>query len=823
MVDYQKYIDTVDNWIVNKPKVVIGVFLFFTLIFLLGFGGVGTETGTEQFTEEFPSQDAWEQIQDKFEQTSFRSDTQTTQLIQSSQNVLSKKSILRMLRVQKRIRDKEELDISSSSSIAQIIARKLDPNAETLEQQINSVENTPQSRLKTVARRALRENPQTNNLLSDDFNLRSVYATATLSVVEHSLPFEESGAGTGGGSPMAEIQLRIQNIVNSVDGDIIVFGSGIISNEFSNVIMDSLIIVVPAASLLILIFLIVAYRDPIDLILGIISLAMAIIWTFGFMGLAEIPFTQMLIAVPPLLLAVGIDFGIHAINRYREERILQKPISKSMRIATDQLLVAFFIVTFTTVIGFSSNLISALPPIRDFGLIASIGIIFTFLIFGIFLPAAKVYADNVRSNISFPEFGNKPLGSEDSILGKILPIGVKVGEKAPRLFLMFLVLFTGFLGYYGGGVGTSFSQEDFLPPEDVSPVIRNLPEPFKPSEYTSTETINFLEDKFATGETDQVEIYIEGAMRRSGSLETIYRVGNNPPNSFIRGQDGRAQSESILDVINSYASRSSEFESLVESNDLNSNGVPDHNLEKIYNHLLSSPVRNQALNYITSDFRSSRIIYSVENDESQDVVVEDAKDLANKYRFNSVATGQIVIFKDVSDAIFSSAVYSLTIALIITSIFLIIIYRILEGEMGLGIVNIVPIVVTVALIVATMRYFEIPFNALSGTILSISIGLGVDYSAHLTHRFADEYRGDPFEALYPTVRGTGGALTGSMLTTVTGIGVLVFAITPILGQFGILVGLSIFYSYLSSIVVLPPTLVIWHKYKNKTKKILSSF
>ena len=52
----------------------------------------------------------------------------------------------------------------------------------------------------------------------------------------------------------------------------------------------------------------------------------------------------------------------------------------------------------------------------------------------------------------------------------------------------------------------------------------------------------------------------------------------------------------------------------------------------------------------------------------------------------------------------------------------------------------------------------------------------------------------------------GGQRNGS---TVTGIGVLVIAITPILGQFGLLTGVSILYSYVASLVVLPPALVVW--------------
>jgi predicted RND superfamily exporter protein len=182
---------------------------------------------------------------------------------------------------------------------------------------------------------------------------------------------------------------------------------------------------------LILVFVVFSYRDPIDLLLGILALAMALIWTFGFMGIAGIPFSQLLIAIPPLLLAVGIDFGIHAINRYREERVQGRGIDESMRITTDQLLVAFFIVTGTTVFGFGSNVIGDLPPTRQFGIVAAVGITFAFLVSGIFLPAAKVSADRLRERYGPPEFGVSPLGEEGSIVGRSLSVGVLFARKAP--------------------------------------------------------------------------------------------------------------------------------------------------------------------------------------------------------------------------------------------------------------------------------------------------------------------------------------------------------------------------------------------------------
>jgi predicted RND superfamily exporter protein len=122
----------------------------------------------------------------------------------------------------------------------------------------------------------------------------------------------------------------------------------------------------------------------------------------------------------------------------------------------------------------------------------------------------------------------------------------------------------------------------------------------------------------------------------------------------------------------------------------------------------------------------------------------------------------------------------------------------------------VPIALTIVALVASMRALDISFNAINGTILAIAIGLGIDYSVHIVHRFVDEYaERDLYAALHRTVVGTGGALTGSMLTTVSGVGVLALALNPAVGVFGLLIALSVLYAYLASMFVLPSVLVLW--------------
>jgi predicted RND superfamily exporter protein len=810
-VDYQRFVDRADDQIVNHPKRIVVAFLLLTLVFAGGLANVSTDAGTEGFTQDVPAQRAFERVQDDFG-PSFATDTGSTQLIQAEQNVLSKPSMVRMLTVQQRLQETEGLRVQSTSSAASVVARSIDPSADTLDEQIDTIEGATPGEIDRAVRRADSRGDGISGLLSEDFNPTAASASATIGVVTHEIPSGlSSSAGQGGTSPLTSIQLRAQFVVDSVDGDIRVFGDGIISSEFSNVIFDSLIVVVPAAVVFIVLFLLVAYRDLVDLLLGLVALLMAIVWTFGFMGLAGIPFNQILIAVPPLLLAVGIDFGIHAVNRYREERVEGRGIDESMTTATAQLLVAFFIVMGTTVIGFAANLTSSLPPIRDFGIVAAVGIVFTFHVFGIFLPAAKVLLDRSRENYPIPTFSTTPLGREGSALGRFLSGGVGVARFAPATFVILILVVSGAAGLYATGIDTSFSNEDFLPPEETPAYLSNLPEPFKPAEYTVTRDINFLEEKFAVSQSSSVTVYVQGPLRGDAALESIHRAGDDPPDSFVRS-DGRAETTSIVTVIQDRAARDPEFRGLVERNDRDDDGIPDRNLERIYDYLLASDSRGQALQYITEDYRATQVVYSVEADASQSEVTADARTVAEDFRFAATATGGTVVFQAIADLILESAVVSLAVALGGTVVFLLFIYWALEGRPSLGLANTLPIVVTVALVAGSMRAAGIAFNAFTATILAITIGLGIDYSVHVTHRFAAEYEEngrDTFAALEPTVRGTGGALAGSMLTTVFGLGVLVLAVFPAIGQFGLLAGLSVFYAFLASLFVLPAALVVW--------------
>jgi predicted RND superfamily exporter protein len=113
-----------------------------------------------------------------------------------------------------------------------------------------------------------------------------------------------------------------------------------------------------------------------------------------------------------------------------------------------------------------------------------------------------------------------------------------------------------------------------------------------------------------------------------------------------------------------------------------------------------------------------------------------------------------------------------------------------------------------------MYLLELPLNLLTALLMSLVIGLGVDYNIHIGDRFADELReGKPtFEALEAAVAGTGGALLGSTLTSAGAFSALLLVPVSQFRGFATIVVVALLIAFLVSVVVLPSALVLWTRY-----------
>jgi len=660
--------------------------------------------------------------------------------------------------------------------------------------------------------------------MSASYEPGSTTADARMMVVFQSTQSDAAAPGAVS-EDLSQTQLQIQELAERSGGsdeEHVIFGFGIISQETDQSMSDSLAIVGPLALLFVLVTLLVAYRDLLDIVLGFVGIFTVLIWTFGFMGWFDITFNQIMIAVPVLLIGLSIDYAIHIFMRHREARAddnsAETPRS-SMRVAQAGVGVALIWVTATTVIGFMSNLISPLGPIQDFGVASSAGIIATLLIFGLLIPALKVELDGFLERRGFDR-KKRAFGTGGGRFSQVLAVGSSAAKVAPTVVIV-LALSVSVAGAYGATqVDTSFSDEDFIA-DDPPDYMYDLPEPFRPGEYSVKENLDYINDNFQR-EDQAANVLIEGNVTHPETLERVDRaeesVSENEVAFVTSGGDPSVTSPNS--VISDVAERNDTMAAVVDETDIDGDGIPDENLTAVYD-TLYEVAPEQASTVVHRDggeYRAVQVEVSVrgglttaETTEKMRSAAAAVDDDGESGRWTATATGSPIVNEIVQEQLLDTVIESLLITLAAVFAFLMVAYRITEGSATLGVVTLLPVALSVSWILGTMYLIGMPFNVLTGMITSLTIGLGVAYSIHLSERFNLELErsDDVWEAMDTSVTGTGGALLGSAVTSTGAFSLLVIAPLATFQSIGTILALTLAVSFLLSVFVLPSLLYQW--------------
>ncbi len=120
--------------------------------------------------------------------------------------------------------------------------------------------------------------------------------------------------------------------------------------------------------------------------LSFLNMGVAMIATFGFMALAHITMNNFTGLAPTVIMAISLASVIHIFSHYKHYQHFQPPKEAMIGALMETYRPSLFTVL-TTGIGFSSLMISHIPPIREFGAVAAVGIGSIFIITFSFAPA----------------------------------------------------------------------------------------------------------------------------------------------------------------------------------------------------------------------------------------------------------------------------------------------------------------------------------------------------------------------------------------------------------------------------------------------------
>ena len=647
-------------------------------------------------------------------------------------------------------------------------------------------------------------------LISDDYEkTKNPIASIMILNINLTLGWDEQISAT---------QFLIDKIeeIDSVNNEVkvTVTGDSVISVQLNEVTTEANMIIVPMIIIMIIIVLFISFRSVSYVILPLVALVISTIWIFGLMVLLDITFTTLSVAIIPLVLGLGVDYSVHLLHHYRLELSKGLTPAKAIKRSVLEIGTAMFLAMITTVIAFLSFLSASIPPLRDLGILLSLGIFFTFIT-AITLQASVRYILD-RKKKEFTKIVKKSY-KLNIFMGQLAKFILKNQKK----IIVIIVVITALSGLWATQIETGFDLYSFLPEDNPA-----------------MNVFGKIQEDFPYVGQVQEYILLEGDVDSVKAIRGIKKTHENlKDDTFVTLKaDGTANAESIYTIILQAVNNN---ESMIEDFNLDENTkLPktDKDVNRLYTYLWENPEygiqTHISLNKTeTGGYNAAliRVFVSIASTTKQEGSLENdlqvlydefQDDLVDYGDVKATATGQWIITNKITSELTESQMISTAIALILATLVIMIAYK----RFTLGLIVIIPVLISIVWILGTMSFIGYSLDVLTITVTSLTIGIGIDYAIHATERFrlvADK-TGNVEMAVTQTIEKTGGALLIAAITTILGFGMLIFAPIPPQAQFGVIMVMTIAYSLITSLSILPFVLSRWAKWTKKRKGYIIS-
>jgi hypothetical protein len=314
------------------------------------------------------------------------------------------------------------------------------------------------------------------SLISDDFRATQILIPLSISDEQASRP------------EIINSFIEIRDIAREMFrpyADVYVTGIPIISATINEAMQSDLLTMIPLVVLLVLFILFMSFRNFFPVLLPLISVLVATVWSMGAMPLVGIKLSVITTVLPVILVAVGSAYGIHVVTHYLEAakgvgEISRKEHKVLVIFALRKIRKAVFLTAVTTMAGFLSFCFTPVLPIREFGFFASFGVLVSFLMAVTLIPSLII----IRGPRKIKTLSEKSC-SAAAIDGGIVTFFCNIARrKAAVIFLSAFILFFSLLGMSKVVIDNVF-VEYFKATTDISRSDRFIREKFGGSKIVS--------------------------------------------------------------------------------------------------------------------------------------------------------------------------------------------------------------------------------------------------------------------------------------------------------------------------------------------------
>ena len=524
-----------------------------------------------------------------------------------------------------------------------------------------------------------------------------------------------------------------------------------------------------------------------------------ILATYGTSGLltklgVDMTFNQAMNSIPVLLLAIGVDYGLHVVKRVREEyleesgddsaritSLSEEARMKAIRSGTTLTSIALLIAIFTDMVGFLSFRLSSQQFLVVFGTVIAIGLFYVYLFSITALPALMALVPP------------KDMKLNKSVKVEISPLIERIGglSERPIVTMLVAILITAPIIAGISQLEVGFDTRDNF--DDSVPVVSDF---------------LLISEQFQSSPAP-IYVVIEGD---------------------VVSEDGRQAVESVLGVLSAddrvtvvvsdlwstlEASRGSnpELSALMLSVDDGEEG----SWSSLSGWLIGTEDgRSISAGMLAGDgeqtlvsFQAATLDWSSTNEFEGNLSSKLTASVPAE--FTADLSGRSLILAQITSDVAEAAVLSTLIVAGVILLMLVVIHTFRTGDIRLGLVRgavtWMPLLAVVAWVYGIMGFTGFQLNSQTVTIGALTLGLGVDYAVHISTRIEEEVEknpgGTPSEWAVASISTTGRAMAGAAITTAGGFSVLNLSSLVPLQLFGQAFVVAISLALIASVVLLP--------------------
>ncbi len=549
--------------------------------------------------------------------------------------------------------------------------------------------------------------------------------------------------------------------------------------------------------LLVLILFLYAYRRWITFVFVGLPLFGGIQLTMGIASATLGSLNILTTAFAAILVGLGIDFAVHIYDRYQQERASGSDIPRAIETTLTQTGKAVWTGAFTTIFAFSILFFSRVQGILELAFLVSVGLLCALLCIFFVLPSFLIWIDRRKDPYSYGSLNTFPFRATSSFL-----------KKRPLAILLGFIGVTVFFAFFACRIEL---ERDF----------RNL----RPRQVEALQALDRMIEIFGGRKLEALALH-EGKelaslllaeeklakaleqYEKEGKIHSFTSLSAFVPSPEKQRKTARLLRESIdlekvkTDFIRSLKENGfalPEFQPVIESLEALSRGSEIiHPPEAVIAVLRQGPLKKGIEPFLVQKEEGYRLIshlYYEKGKLSLDQLDRDLPGIS--------ITGPERVESEILRIVKEDLFLLTPIAFVIILVWVYFHFR----QWRATVFTLLPLTLGLVWMVGSMSLLGIRFNFVNAVILPMIIGMGIDNSIHLMHRFLEGGGRDVGLAL----RTTGRAMAMCSLTTMLGFGSLVTARYQALSTMGWVTIFGMGFCSIASLTLLPAILILWKR------------